>query len=605
MCQRTVSIVVAFLLAAATPAFATPGDVVADYGVDGTHVIADTGGRHWIGEMAVRPTGEAILTGSSVGTGSGEQAFWVTEVAADGMSRQDATDIGLGAAHEMGTAISLQPDGSFFVAGERGAVGDTDTDMFVASFDADGALVPGFGIPPPGAADGVQVLFGPGIERTTSVFRDGSNVVVGGWRDTFGEPGVVWRLQSATGLPDQTFGTGGKAELIWGAISDGFDRIETTVWPTSGTGYLAIGVASSGEVGEVAAMAVSDIGLGGTPMQLLAGAIEHYDTIPLHDGTVAVATQLFSAVEGSVLVITKVGPDGSVVWQTPGLSLAEFAAGVTITELRDGSFAAVASSSDLTHRVYHYDANGTFTGTIVTPADVEASLGAAVARAAGVAVADGGLYVTSVVDPADGSSISGVLAVTEYIGDDSGRFVDDDGNTHEANIERLADAAITGGCDPDDLTVYCPSEAVTRAQMATFLVNAANIAPAPGFDPFTDDDGNTHETNIGAVAAVGVTVGCDASDPSRYCPDDKVPRGQMATFLVRAFDLGSQGTTSDPGPFTDDDGSVHEASIAILHEAGITAGCDAADPTRYCPLDPVTRAQMASFIMRTLDHVGG
>lgn len=37
------------------------------------------------------------------------------------------------------------------------------------------------------------------------------------------------------------------------------------------------------------------------------------------------------------------------------------------------------------------------------------------------------------VDPIDRMAISGELGVTKYFGDDSGRYVHDDGNIHETN----------------------------------------------------------------------------------------------------------------------------------------------------------------------------
>ena len=533
---RIAAIAVAFLLVGALPALATPGDVVTGYGVGGTHEIPQTGGPHWIGTMAVRPTGEAILTGSSIGAGSGEQSFWVSEIAADGLSREDSTDIGLAAAHEFGTAISLQPDGSFYVAGERGAVGGVDTDMFIASFDAAGSLVPGFGLGLPGVADGVAVIGAPGTERTASVFVDGSNVVVSGWRETVGFPGVVTRLQS-TSLPDPTFGTGGTADLIWLGFEQ-HDRIETTLWPTSGTGYVAIGMFSSGAEAGVASMVVSDSGVGEAPQEILAGAIDGYDSIPLQDGTVAVATQLFSPIDGSLLVLTKVGADGSAVWQTAGVALGDFSAGVTLTELRDGSLAVAANSDDLTHRIYQYTADGVFAGTIVTSGAVGALLGDSIARASGTSPIDGGLLITSVTNPVDKTSISGALAVTKYTGDDSGRFIDDDGNIHEANIEEIASDGITRGCNPPQNDMFCPSDPVTRGQMAAFLVRALGLTDNGGGDLFVDDDDSIFEGDIDRLGTAAITRGCNPPQNDMFCPSDPVTRAQMASFLARAVGNG-------------------------------------------------------------------
>jgi hypothetical protein len=77
-----------------------------------------------------------------------------------------------------------------------------------------------------------------------------------------------------------------------------------------------------------------------------------------------------------------------------------------------------------------------------------------------------------------------------------------------------------------------------------------------------------------------------------FCPDGVVSREQMAAFLVRAYGY------TDPGAgdrFVDDETSPFEADIQILAQAGVTTGC-AAD--RFCPLDPVLRDQMASFLAR-------
>lgn len=536
---KGIAFVLAALLLMGAPAWGAPGDVVVDYGVGGTHTIPQTGGPHWIGAMAVRPGGEAILTGSSIGAGSGEQSFWVSEIAADGMSRQDAVDIGLGAAHEIGTAVSLQPGGSYFVAGERGALGGVDTDMFVASFDVDGELVSGFGVALPGVPNGVQVLTETGTERATSVFTDGSKVVVSGWRDTPGFPGVVTRLLS-TGALDPSFGGDGSVDLAW-PDSGSFDVIETTVWPTSGSDYLAIGRLSAGAYAEVRSMIVSETGVLSPSQLLLTGEIGDNDSIPLSDGTVAVATELFSDVEGSGIMVTKVSADGAVVGQSDFVALGDFSAGLTITELNDGTLAVAATTGDLPlpvnpYGVYQFGADAEFAGAIVSPTSVGALLGDVAARASGTVAVDGGLLVTAVVDPADYNAISGELVVTKYAGH-SGRFVDDDASVHEADIEAIAEAGITLGCNPPVNDRFCPEDSVTRGQMAAFLVRAFGFTDDGGGDLFVDDDTSEFESEIDRLATAGITFGCNPPVNDRYCPDDPVTRAQMASFLVRAIPL--------------------------------------------------------------------
>ncbi len=70
--------------------------------------------------------------------------------------------------------------------------------------------------------------------------------------------------------------------------------------------------------------------------------------------------------------------------------------------------------------------------------------------------------------------------------------------------------------------------------MAVFLVRALQLpAVASGF---TDSAGSPYEPEIGALAAAGITRGCDPLDYSRFCPGDPVTRGQMAAFLRRALE---------------------------------------------------------------------
>jgi hypothetical protein len=107
-------------------------------------------------------------------------------------------------------------------------------------------------------------------------------------------------------------------------------------------------------------------------------------------------------------------------------------------------------------------------------------------------------------------------------------FDDDDGTLFEADINRIAAAGITTGCD---VRTYCSNDPVGRDQMASFLVRALDL-PATGTDYFTDDAGNIHQANINALAASGITTGCASG---RYCPKLSVSRGQMAAFLHRAF----------------------------------------------------------------------
>jgi hypothetical protein len=119
-------------------------------------------------------------------------------------------------------------------------------------------------------------------------------------------------------------------------------------------------------------------------------------------------------------------------------------------------------------------------------------------------------------------------------------FIDDDGSVFEADIEWMAATGITKGCNPPTNTRYCPDTIVTRGQMAAFLVRALGLTDRLE-DPFIDDDESIFEQDIEKLAAAGITKGCNPPANDRYCPDDKVTRGQMAAFLVRAFGYTDNG----------------------------------------------------------------
>lgn len=110
-------------------------------------------------------------------------------------------------------------------------------------------------------------------------------------------------------------------------------------------------------------------------------------------------------------------------------------------------------------------------------------------------------------------------------------FIDDDGHPHEASINALAAmGVVTGGTDGR----YRPSALVNRGQMALFLQRGFELPPVTG-NRFSDVSG-IYTGAANAIAVAGVTLGCNAAG-TNYCPSDAVRRDQMASFLVRAIEL--------------------------------------------------------------------
>jgi hypothetical protein len=176
-----------------------------------------------------------------------------------------------------------------------------------------------------------------------------------------------------------------------------------------------------------------------------------------------------------------------------------------------------------------------------------------------------------------------------------GTFTDDNGNVHEGNIEAIAAEGITRGCNPPANTLYCPDGTVTRGQMAAFVRRAFSL-PSSSADYFADDNDSVFEGDINAVAMAGITKGCNPPDNDRFCPDGKVTREQMAAFLKRAFGYPASATDY----FTDDSASIFQNDINAIARAGVTLGCNPPINDRYCPTDLVKRDQMASFFSRAL-----
>ncbi len=165
-------------------------------------------------------------------------------------------------------------------------------------------------------------------------------------------------------------------------------------------------------------------------------------------------------------------------------------------------------------------------------------------------------------------------------------------------IENLFHNGVTGGCAGGN---FCPSNPVTRAQMAVFLLKGEHgssyVPPSCIATLFADVPcpGGSFVDWINQLASETITGGCGNGD---YCPGNSVTRGQMAVFLLK----GEHGGTYSPPAcsstlFTDVPcpGAQFVNFINQLANEGITGGCGGGD---YCPGSSVTRGQMAVFLVK-------
>jgi hypothetical protein len=178
-----------------------------------------------------------------------------------------------------------------------------------------------------------------------------------------------------------------------------------------------------------------------------------------------------------------------------------------------------------------------------------------------------------------------------------GPFIDDDGHVFELDIAALSAAGITDGCSPGR---FCADEPVTRGEMAAFLERAFPDLPLVASPMnYADMTGSVFARNVEWLAETGITRGCT---PDRFCPSEPVTRGQMAAFLFRAMSAAGMVDEAVIGgdlPFADAEAHFFGGEISWLVASGITAGCGA--DGLFCPDDQVTRGQMAAFLVRALD----
>lgn len=173
-------------------------------------------------------------------------------------------------------------------------------------------------------------------------------------------------------------------------------------------------------------------------------------------------------------------------------------------------------------------------------------------------------------------------------------FDDISSSVHYTQINQIAALGITVGCNPPVNNLYCPKNDVSRAQMSAFLRRAFNLS-STSLDFFTDDDDIVFEDDINRISAVATAdLGCGGS---LFCPWQPITRSEMALFIVSTLNLPSLGNSD----FVDIGGDPNATEIKILADHGITVGCNPPTYDQFCPDEHVTRAQMASFIMRSLD----
>lgn len=164
-------------------------------------------------------------------------------------------------------------------------------------------------------------------------------------------------------------------------------------------------------------------------------------------------------------------------------------------------------------------------------------------------------------------------------------------------IDLLRESTITSGCQATP-PGYCPNDNITLGQMAVFIVRS--VMGSDNFTytstPYFNDVPANYQFFkwIQKLQDLGIAVPCGTN---QYCPDTPITRGIMAVLIIRArYGVATPSSYPADAYFSDVPSShPYFPWIQKMKQLGITSGCSA---TTYCPSDPVTRGQMAVFIMR-------
>ncbi len=163
-------------------------------------------------------------------------------------------------------------------------------------------------------------------------------------------------------------------------------------------------------------------------------------------------------------------------------------------------------------------------------------------------------------------------------------------------IETLLHHGVTGGCSP---TAYCPATATTRDQMAVFVLVAKEgtgyVPPACTTPVFADvPASNPFCRWIEELARRAVVSGCGGGN---YCPSSAVTREQMAVFVLRTLEPALTPPACTAPIYNDVPASSPFCRwIEELTRRAVVSGCGGGN---YCPTASVTREQMGVFMSVT------
>ena len=195
---------------------------------------------------------------------------------------------------------------------------------------------------------------------------------------------------------------------------------------------------------------------------------------------------------------------------------------------------------------------------------------------------------------------------------------DDAREVHRPSIDCVDHVDIAKGQNVDGERRYLPAAEVSRAQMASFVIQTliaagysdelpSGEATEDDPDDFSDISDSVHRERINQLSRIGVASGVE---DGRYAPNRSISRQQMATFIVQAMEWARNNDVDANGDHFRDVAAdnPHFDNINAGFEQGLFSGTRAPEESqprsgRFSPLPKVLRDQMASFLTRLLDSV--
>ncbi|WP_102273759.1 5'-nucleotidase C-terminal domain-containing protein [Cytobacillus massiliigabonensis] len=158
-------------------------------------------------------------------------------------------------------------------------------------------------------------------------------------------------------------------------------------------------------------------------------------------------------------------------------------------------------------------------------------------------------------------------------------------------IYSLVDSGVISGYEDG---TFKPSTAIIRGQAANLLTKALKLPIPTDLKAFSDV---SEKSSFAHGAAAAKQAGIFTGSNNKFGAADVLTREQMATVLVRAFDLKA---TDKEVTFTDADkiSASHKENVTILAQNGITTG---KEDGSFDPKASVNRATFATFLYRAIE----